>query len=175
MKDKEFVEDLKQKYIKLVNENTKLRKRIEELEKEKADDKDLSNVSKEKIYNVLEKLLIDYKCPKDDRYKEYFGDDWSYDPERDGLDWSYRPKRGTTGPYPWPYAPEVGDWPPGPQVGDVPPGTIPPGYPYWSIFPPYWPYYPSYKNTVKTGNTTNTDDLWSDPYTVSKTGEKIER
>lgn len=174
MRDKEFVEDLKQKYIKLVNENTKLRKRIEELEKEK-DGETIGNIIEKKVHETLNDLLRDYKCPKDDKYKPYLDDDWSYDPERDGLDWSYRPKRGTTGPYPWPYAPEVGDWPPGPQVGDIPPGTIPPGYPYWSIFPPCWPYYPSYRNIVKTGNTTNADDLCLDPYTVSKTGEKIER
>ena len=171
MKDKEFVEDLKQKYIKLANENIKLRKRIEELEKEKSNDKDLSNVSEEKIYNALEKMLREHKCSK--KYQEYLDDDWSYDPDRDELDWSYRPKRGTTGPYyPWPYIPGPGDWPPGPQVGDVPPGTIPPGYPYWSIFPPYWPI-TYYKNTLKT-NTTG-DPAPEYPYTVSKTGEKIER
>ena len=121
---KEEINSLKESIDTLIDENERLRKRIEILEYERQE-------------------------------------------SNDDLDWSYRPKRGTTEPYPWPYAPEVGDWPPGPQVGDVPPG-----YPYWSIYPPYWPYYPNYRNTVKTSNT---DDLCPDPYTVSKTGEKIKR
>ena len=121
---KEEINSLKESIDTLIDENERLRKRIEILEYERQE-------------------------------------------SNDDLDWPYRPKRGTTEPYPWPHIPEVGDWPPGPQVGDVPPG-----YPYWSIYPPRWSYYPNYRNTVKTGNT---DDLCSDPYTVSKTGEKIKR
>ena len=167
---KEDVNSLKESIDTLIDENERLRKKIKALESEK--EPDVTNVFDEKVEDVLEKLLLrKHKCPK--KYQEHLDDDWSYDPDRDGLDWSYWPKRGTTGPYyPWPYAPEVGDWPYGPQPGDVPPGTIPPGYPYWSIFPPYWPI-PYCKNTLKT-NTTG-DPTPAYPYTVSKTGEKIER
>jgi len=167
MRNEKLIDDFKKLIMSLTNENRELKNKIAELEKEKSD-KDIDNIIEEKVRKSLNDLLREYKCPKGDKYKPYLDDDcdWSYDPERDGLDWSYRPKRRTTGPYPWPYAPEVGDWPPGPQVGDVPPG-----YPYWSIYPPYWPYYP---NTVKTSNMTNTDDLCTEPHTVSKTGEKIE-
>ena len=171
---KEDVNSLKESIDTLIDENERLRKKIKALESEK--EPDVTNIFDEKVEDVLEKLLLRKHKTDYDKYKPYYDDDWSYDPDRGGSDWSYRPKRGTTGPYyPWPYAPEVGDWPPGPQPGDVPPGTIPPGYPYWSIYHPYWPYYPSYRNVVKTSNTTNTDDLCPDPYTVSKTGEKIER
>ena len=118
------LKSLKESIDTLIDENERLRKRIKVLEAQK--EPDVTNVFDEKVEkNVLEKLLREHKTDYDN-YKPYYDDDWSY-----------RPKRGTDGrPY-WPY--EVGDWPPGPQVGDVPPGTIPPGYPYWCIFPPYWP------------------------------------
>ena len=166
MTDKE--KESLQKYIDtLIDENSRLLKKIEILEAEKSiqeEEKSIqekeTNIFEQKIENALEKLLREHKTDYD-KYRPYYDDDWSY-----------RPRRGTDGhPY-WPYIPGPGDWPPGPQVGDVPPGTIPPGYPYWSIFPPYWPI-PYYKNTLKT-NTTG-DPVPEYPYTVSKTGEKIER
>ena len=156
--DSNELKALKESIDTLIDENERLRNKIKILEGESSD---VTNVFEKQLEKTLEKLLREYNGRGYDSYLE------------DGLDLTYRPRRGTDGYYYYPpYIPEVGDWPPGPQVGDVPPRTIPPGYPYWSIYPSYWPYYP---NTVKTSNTTNTDDLCSDPYTVSKTGEKIER
>lgn len=160
---KEDINSLKESIDTLIDENERLRKKIEILESERQKE-ETHNVLDKEIRLSLDRFLKEYKCPDNDKYKPHIDDDWSYDPERDKLDWSYRPKRGTDGPYyPWPSAPEVGDWPP---------GSIPPGYPYWSIYPPYWPI-PYYKNTLKT-NTTG-DPTPEYPYTVSKTGEKIER
>ena len=186
------LKSLKESIDTLIDENERLRKRIEILESQK--EPALSNI-KESEESVLDKYLKNVRVKgydtflrrsNKDKHSEESEPDLTYDPERDGMDWSYRPKRGTTWPQYWPY--EVGDWPPGPQVGDVPPGTIPPGFPYWSILPPYWPYpyYWPYHNDVSTTGGNPDDhtrtfsnktekDLHFEPYTVSKTGEKIER
>lgn len=136
----------------LIYENEKLIEKVKELKhaKEEASEVTSENIELRRQIETLNNLLRDYKCPKDDRYKEYFGDDWSY--------W---PKRGTDGhPYTWPYAPGVGDWPPGPQVGDWPPQPCLPNFPYWSVVPPYWyyPYYPYNNYVTVSSNTTDSKE-----------------
>lgn len=144
--DSNELKTLKESIDTLIDENERLRNKIKILEGE---DSDATNVFERQVEKTLEKLLREYKT-NGCGYDSYL---------EDGSDLTYRPRRGTDRHYyppyipevgDWPPGPQVGDWPPGPQVGDVPPGTIPPGYPYWSIYPPYWPYNWFYRNNAST-------------------------
>lgn len=145
MRYEKLIDDFKKLIMSLTNENRELKNKIAELEKEKSNDKDIDNIIEEKVRKSLNDLLREYG----DKYKPYLDDDWSYDPERDGLDWSYRPKRGTAGHYP------LAAW--------------------WGIYPPEWNWrdLKYYSSTTMKSNTCN-DDLRTEPHTVSKTGEKNE-
>ena len=172
---KEDEKSLKESIDTLLDENERLRKKIEALEAEK--EAGVSNCFPEES-GVLSKILREAIA---DGYQSYLkhldkskqteinndGSDWSYRPDRDGLDWSYRPHK-TTRPF------EVGDWPPGPQIGD--PSWTPNDYPYypyypygpwWGIYPPYW-IMPSREYVV---TTTNTGDPVK-PYSYTTSGDK---
>ena len=153
----EDMKSLKESIDTLIDENERLRKRIETLEADKKavdTENDAVNAFEKDAAKILEKLLKDYKPKHNEQV---------YNP--DELDWSYKPSR--TRPI------EVGDWPPGPQIGD--PSWTPNDYPYWpfsggwwGIYPP--PYWCGYKRTCVTTNDSG-DPVKQYNYTTSKDGE----
>lgn len=152
MSDKEK-KILEEQVNTLMDENERLRKKIEILEAEKQtkDFPDITNIIDEKIESTFEKLL-----------RERHGE--PYRVELD--DWSYRPSRTDKL--------EVGDWPPGPQIGDVPDGYPPYPYwpygPYWSIYPPYWGWEVRSRRTY-TNEGTTVGPIENYVHTTSKTEE----
>ena len=116
--------NLKECIDTLIDENKRLRHKIEILESEKKE-RQASNIEEE-IKPVLDKLLREYKVADNDR-----------------LDWTYHPSRT------YPFEPYIGDFPQGPQVGDR---YWWPGYPmWWGIIPPY--YYPNNVYTTSSNTT----------------------
>lgn len=155
MSDKEK-KILEEQVNTLMDENERLRKKIEILEAEKQtkDFPDITNIIDEKIESTLDKLLRERHG---EPYRVELVDDWS---------WSYKPSRTDKL--------EVGDWPPEPQIGDVsdsyPPYPYWPYGPYWSIYPPYWGWEVKPRRTYVTSNETG-DATRNYNYTTSKTEE----
>ena len=155
---------LKESIDTLLDENERLRKKIEILEAEK--EPEITNYSFEED-NILSKLLKEGIAEGYRSYLEHLNKQTKAD--NDNLDWRYKPSRTID-------KIEIGDWPPGPQIGD--PGWTPNDYPYYPYYPygPYWSIYPPYwvmppRNYIVT--TTNTGDpVKQYNYTTSEDGEK---
>lgn len=150
---------LKESIDTLLDENERLRKKIEILEAEKEAGPS-NNFSEEE--GSLSKLLREAIA---DGYKMYL-ENAGKNKRTSKLIWNYEPSE-TIKQF------EIGGWPPGPQIGD--PGWTPNDYPYypygpyWSIYPPYWVMPP--RNYIVT--TTNTGDpVKPYNYTTSEDGEK---